>query len=68
MCQVCQGNQYEKTIDWIDIPENIRDQYQYTTCADMSKWAENGLSTPKWSLEDGIRDYISHLKEDGLYL
>ena len=56
-------------IDWIDMPENIREQYQYTTCADMKKWqSQEGLSKPKWPLELGIADYIQFLRDGGHYL
>lgn len=45
-------------IDWIDVPENIRNQYQYFTEAKMGRLMAQGLSSPQWSLEDGVRDYI----------
>lgn len=53
-------------IDWMDVPVNIRDQYQYFTEADMTKWKAAGLSAPAWPLEKGVADYVkSHLlKED----
>ncbi|MEZ4871885.1 MAG: ADP-glyceromanno-heptose 6-epimerase [Bdellovibrionales bacterium] len=47
-------------IEWIDIPENIRNQYQYHTEADMIKFNEQGLTPPKWNLESGIKDYIEN--------
>lgn len=47
-------------IEWIDIPENIRNQYQYFTEAKMEKLISEGLSQPKWSLEDGVKDYIAN--------
>ncbi|MBC85953.1 MAG: ADP-glyceromanno-heptose 6-epimerase [Bdellovibrionaceae bacterium] len=47
-------------IEWIDIPENIRNQYQYFTEAKMNKWEDQGLSAPQWSLESGIKDYLSN--------
>lgn len=45
-------------INWIDVPENIRNQYQYFTQADMSKWQRNGLSQPEWPLEKAIIDNV----------
>lgn len=47
-------------INWIDVPENIRNQYQYFTQADMTKWEKNNLSEPIWSLEKAIADNIKN--------
>lgn len=47
-------------IDWIGIPENIRNQYQYFTEADMTKLFGAGLSSSQWPLEKGIKDYIEN--------
>ena len=44
-------------IEFIDMPENIRDQYQYYTCADISKVRETGYASPTTSLEEAVRDY-----------
>lgn len=55
-------------IDWIDMPSEVRDQYQYTTCAQTEKWKANQLSAPQWSLEEGIKDYVSFLKSGKRYL
>jgi ADP-L-glycero-D-manno-heptose 6-epimerase len=45
-------------IDLIPIPRELVNQYQYKTCADVVTWVrETGLA-PKWSLEDGISDYV----------
>ncbi|MBX3040087.1 MAG: ADP-glyceromanno-heptose 6-epimerase [Bdellovibrionaceae bacterium] len=50
-------------IKWLDIPMNIRSQYQYFTEADMTKWKTAGMSAPQWSLEDAIADYVkNHLQ------
>lgn len=48
----------EFKIDWIDIPENIRDQYQYFTEADMRRWQGAGMSPPQWPLEKAVDDYV----------
>ena len=48
-------------IDWIDMPENIRGQYQYFTEANMNKARSGGLSPPKWPLEKAVIDYIEEL-------
>ncbi|MFA7344423.1 MAG: ADP-glyceromanno-heptose 6-epimerase [Terrimicrobiaceae bacterium] len=44
-------------IEFIDMPENIRGQYQYFTCADISKIRSTGYTRPTTSLEDAVRDY-----------
>lgn len=47
-------------IEWVDIPEILRDRYQYFTEARMDRLMALGLSKPQWSLEDGVKDYISN--------
>jgi ADP-L-glycero-D-manno-heptose 6-epimerase len=48
----------EVKIDWIDIPEHIRNQYQYFTEAKMEHSFASGLSKPKYELEAGVQDYL----------
>ena len=48
----------QPNIRFIDMPEDIRDKYQYFTEADMSKLRDAGYSDDFYSLEDGIRDYV----------
>jgi ADP-L-glycero-D-manno-heptose 6-epimerase len=47
-------------IRFIDMPEDIRDKYQYFTEADMSKLITAGYSEPFYSLEKGVDDYVRH--------
>jgi ADP-L-glycero-D-manno-heptose 6-epimerase len=47
-------------IQWMPVPENIRDQYQYYTEANMEKWAAQGLSQPQWPLEKAVEDYVQN--------
>lgn len=47
-------------IQFIEMPESIRGQYQYYTKADMTKWQSQGLSAPQWSLEKGVHDYVTN--------
>jgi ADP-L-glycero-D-manno-heptose 6-epimerase len=47
-------------IDWVDMPESLRDKYQYFTEAKMKRLLSQGIPNPIWSLEDGIHDYIHH--------
>lgn len=53
----------EPQIEFIEMPESIRHQYQYYTCADISKLRTTGYQTPTTSLEEAVRDYaVNYLK------
>ena len=45
-------------IEYIDMPENLRDKYQYFTQADMSKLARAGYKKSFTSLEEGVKSYV----------
>ncbi len=45
-------------IQYIDMPSEIRDRYQYYTQAEMEKLRRAGYDRPMHSLEDGIADYV----------
>ncbi len=45
-------------IEYIDIPEDIREAYQYFTEADMSKLKSIGYKKEMTTLENGIKDYV----------
>jgi len=47
-------------IEYIDIPEDIRFNYQYFTEANMNKLKNIGYNNDFYSLEKGINDYISN--------
>lgn len=48
----------KSNIAYIEMPESIRDQYQYYTCAKMEKINKAGYDKPVLSLEEGIKDYV----------
>ncbi len=50
----------EPVIEYIDMPEDIRDKYQYFTEADMNKLQDAGYTKPFYSLEDGVGDYVKN--------
>jgi ADP-L-glycero-D-manno-heptose 6-epimerase len=50
----------EVNIKWLEMPADIKDQYQYFTEANMKKWTVAGLSSPEWPLEKAIDDYIQN--------
>ena len=47
-------------IEFIDIPEDIRDKYQYFTEANMTKLRNAGYDKEFTSLEDGVEDYVKN--------
>jgi ADP-L-glycero-D-manno-heptose 6-epimerase len=55
-------------IEYIDMPEDLREKYQYFTEADMSKWKSAGLPLPATSLDDGVKDYVQQYLIGGKYL
>ncbi|HEV7969143.1 MAG TPA: ADP-glyceromanno-heptose 6-epimerase [Candidatus Acidoferrales bacterium] len=48
----------EPRIEYIEMPEAIRDKYQYFTQADIRKLGAAGYDSPITSLEDAVRDYV----------
>jgi ADP-L-glycero-D-manno-heptose 6-epimerase len=55
-----------KKIDWIEMPDTIRHQYQYFTEAKLDKLTGLGIAGPQWPLEKAIEDYVGNylLKKD----
>ena len=54
------GMGLEPNIRFIDMPEDIRDKYQYFTEANMDKLHQAGYTDAFYSLEAGITDYVQH--------
>ncbi len=46
-------------IEFIDTPKKYRDKYQYFTEAKMDKLRQLGYDKPFYSLEEGIKEYVS---------
>ncbi len=60
------GMELEPNIEFIDMPEDIRDKYQYFTEANMKKLRDAGYTHPFFSLEGGVRDYVqNYLRSSG---
>lgn len=57
---VFKGMSLPPRIQYTEMPENIRNQYQYFTEANMTKWISSGMSLPRWSVEDGVQDYVKN--------
>ena len=47
-------------IEYIEMPESIRNQYQYYTCADITKLCKAGYKKQITPLEDAIKDYVQN--------
>lgn len=47
-------------IEYIDMPESLRDRYQYYTCAKIDKLRSFGYNETVTPLEDAVADYITN--------
>jgi len=56
---VCAAVGCTPNIRFIDTPDELRAQYQYFTCADITKLRRAGFDALFYSLEDGVRDCLS---------
>ncbi|AOS83505.1 ADP-glyceromanno-heptose 6-epimerase [Chlorobaculum limnaeum] len=48
------------SIEFIDMPETIRDKYQYYTCAECDHLRQAGYTGRMTPLEEGVRDYVQN--------
>jgi ADP-L-glycero-D-manno-heptose 6-epimerase len=55
---VCAANNLPEKIEYIDMPKNLRGQYQSFTEAPIQKLRQAGYVAPFTSLEDGVTAYI----------
>ena len=51
----------ETHVEYVDMPLEIRDKYQYFTEANMTKLRQAGYTEPFATLEDGVKDYVAFL-------
>jgi ADP-L-glycero-D-manno-heptose 6-epimerase len=49
---------HEPRIEYVEMPESIREKYQYSTQADIRKLLATGYNQPITPLEDSVRDYV----------
>jgi ADP-L-glycero-D-manno-heptose 6-epimerase len=61
------GLDLQPVIEYFDMPEDIRDKYQYFTEAKMEKLINAGYTTPFFSLEEGVDDYVRHYLNTNLF-
>ena len=52
-------------IEYIEMPEILKDKYQYYTEANLSKLKKTGLPLKITSLEDAVADYVRNYLEKG---
>jgi ADP-L-glycero-D-manno-heptose 6-epimerase len=58
----------EPNIEYIEMPESIRNQYQYYTCADIINLCKAGYNKETTPLEDAIKDYVQNYLQENKYL
>ncbi len=58
----------EPKIEFVPMPEIIRDKYQYYTRAEIAKLHAAGYSAPIRTLEEGIADFVPYLEKGCLNL
>jgi ADP-L-glycero-D-manno-heptose 6-epimerase len=52
----------KNNIEFFDMPEEIKDKYQYYTCAEMKKFLSTGYKKQFTPLKDAVKDYVlNHL-------
>lgn len=62
------GLDLSANIQYIDMPLDIRDKYQYFTEANMGKLRGAGYTAPFHTLEQGVDDYVRHYLSKGTFL
>ncbi|HTV33911.1 MAG TPA: ADP-glyceromanno-heptose 6-epimerase [Methylocella sp.] len=58
----------EPKITFRDMPEAMRDRYQYFTEADLGKLRSAGYTASMTSLEDGVAQYVRYLAAEDRYM
>ena len=58
----------EINIEYIDMPEHLKDRYQYYTKAEMEKFYNTGYTREIFSLQEAVRDYVVNYLLPGKYL
>lgn len=51
-----------ENVEYIDTPADIRDKYQYYTCAEMDKMKDVGYNAAPTTLEEGVKKYVAFLE------
>lgn len=57
-----------ENIEFIPMPEQLREKYQYYTCADTQKLESSGYTAGTRPLEEAVSDYVTNYLMSGKYL
>ena len=60
--------QMEPNIEYIEMPDDLRERYQYYTCSDVSKLRAAGYTGKQHSLNAAVYDYVANYLRAGLHL
>ncbi len=52
----------EPNIEYIEMPEELKNKYQYFTQANITKIRNAGYDKPISSIEEGVADYVKYMK------
>src|SRR6185312_7937275 len=55
-------------IQFIEMPEHMREKYQYFTCAHIHKLRASGFTQKMTPLHDAVYDYVKHYLAPGKHL
>lgn len=58
----------EPAVEFIDMPEHLRDRYQYHTQADLQHIRTSGYDKPATELHEAVSDYVRNYLVPGKYL
>jgi len=57
-----------KDVEFVDMPEHLRDRYQYRTEADLTRLREVGYNAETTSLDEAVADYVRNYLVPGKHL
>jgi ADP-L-glycero-D-manno-heptose 6-epimerase len=55
---IFRGMNVPERIEFIDMPEQLRDKYQYCTCATIDRLRASGYDAPITPLAEAVDDYV----------
>ncbi|MDP8238799.1 MAG: ADP-glyceromanno-heptose 6-epimerase [Candidatus Hatepunaea meridiana] len=58
----------KKNIEYVEMPNALREKYQYHTMAETRKIRQAGYEKPVAPLADAVREYVQNYLQHGLYL
>ena len=64
---VFKGLSMSPVIHYIDMPNDIKENYQYYTQANINKLQSAGYVSPLFTIEDGVNDYVKNYLANNRY-